>query len=175
MRLNALRYIVSRMQYIKGSRVIFIMNKVIVTAPDAVWPVLEENNFSPYIDKCHVIIIGKLKSVTQASNIRLALVKFLSLTRTQVIPLTALLLLSLARLTCCKYSTPRAAYKAQRINVLSWNVKCSCSFSTMIGETPRGSRPGIRNEMKVIIPRKLAVVFLVTNPECLWGIFTPMY
>ena len=83
------------MQYIKGSRVIFIMNKVIVIAPDAVWPVLEENNFSPYIDKCHVIIIGKLKSVTYASNIRLALVKFLSLTRTQVIPLTALLLLSL--------------------------------------------------------------------------------
>ena len=96
------------------------MNKVIVTASDAVCPVLEENNFPPYIDKeCHVIIIGKLKSVTQASNIRLALVKFLSLTRTQVIPLTALLLLSLARLTCCKYSTPRAAYKAQRINVLS--------------------------------------------------------
>ena len=59
MRLNALRYIVSRMQFIKGSRVIFIMNKVIVIiASDAVWPVLEENNFSPYFVKCHVIIIG---------------------------------------------------------------------------------------------------------------------
>ena len=44
--LNALRYIVSRMQHIKGSTAIFIMNKVIVIAPDAVWPVLEENNFS---------------------------------------------------------------------------------------------------------------------------------
>lgn len=83
----------------KGSSAIFKKNMEIVMALEVHLPASAgENKFSPYTDKCHEIKIGTLRTVTQASNIRLALVKFLSLTRTQVAP-CVLILLSLARWT----------------------------------------------------------------------------
>ena len=82
----------------KGSRAIFKENMAIVMAPDICFPSSVKNKFAPYTDKCHAIMIGMLRTVTQARSNKLALVKFLSLTRTQVAP-TAFRLFSLARLT----------------------------------------------------------------------------
>lgn len=135
-------------------------------------PASEENNFCPYIEICHAIIIGTLRTVTEASSNKLALVKFLSLTRAQ---LAVDLMLSIARFTWRRYSIPSAAYIAQRRKLLSWKAMCSCSFSTNEGETPRISREGINKEMQLMTARKVAVVFLVISSCCLWGILTPMY
>lgn len=59
--------------------------------------------------------------------------------------------------------------------MVSWNVMCSWNFFIIVGDIFKGSKRGMKREMKVIEVRERIVVFLVISFVCLWGILILMY